>query len=291
MIDLVHLASRLRRDYPFEAARLIQAVRDAVLINRHTAAAPNSNGLSIYFPYENEGVFKHHLDLYLQSDFCGTYLAFVEDFTRHLVSGDASLYMVAQRALRSKDGRIYAAEIPKEWNILEARGILARERGYGVWLLIGMDYGAELDMEAEQARGTPPKDGWLTVNNNPAFAYREDGGSGIYSVLAELDGRKVNLAASLVDGKFTFLGAVPEAKDGRIPLPMYLPIEMGDRVTLLYPVVDTRRPGHKEEYERGPSFIVEKEMDFGFSPAEGRYGFMLVDVYNNEYITNITDAQ
>jgi hypothetical protein len=105
--------------------------------------------------------------------------------------------------------------------------------------------------------------------------------------LAELDGRRVNLAASYKDGNFIFLGAVPEAKDGRIPLPSYLPIEMGDEVTLLYPRVDTRRPGHKEEYERGPPFTVESEMDFGFAPAEGRYGFMLVDIYNNEYVTDV----
>jgi hypothetical protein len=288
MIDLVHLASRLRNDYPAEAARLIQAVRDAVLINRHTAASPNSNGLSIYFPYQNEGIFKHHLDLYLQSDFCGTYLAFVEDFTRHLTMGDASLYMVRSRAVRTGRGP-YAAKIPKEWNILEVRGVLARERGYGVWLLLGMDYGAEFDPETGLAKGTPPAEGWLTVDKKPAFAYREDGIDGVvvYSVLAELDGRKVNLAASLSDGKFTFLGAVPEAGDGRIPLPMYLPIEPGDKVTLLYPVMDTRRPGHEEKFERGPSFTVEKEMEFGFAPAEGRYGFMLSDIYNNEYVTDV----
>jgi hypothetical protein len=151
-----------------------------------------------------------------------------------------------------------------------------------------MDYGAVFD--AERASGNPPPDGWLTINGHPAFAYREDGADGysVYSVLAELDGRRVNLAASYKNGVFTFLGAIPEAKDGRIPLPVYQPIETGDTVALLYPFIDTRRPGHKEEYEPGPSFTVEKELEFGFAPADGQYGFMLVDVYNNEYVTNLT---
>jgi hypothetical protein len=283
MIDLVHLASRLSSEYPVESLNLIRAVRDCVLINRHTAASPNSNGLSIYFPYDNEGVFRHHLDLYLQSDFCGTYLGFVEEFTGHLVRGNSPLYMVHSRA--EKTGPTYTAEVPKEWNVLEAHGVLARSRGYGTWLLLGLDYGAEFDTETGLATGLPPGRGWLTVNGKPAFAYREDGG--VYSVLAELDGRRVSLAASYHNGRFTFLGAIPEAKDGRTPLPTYLPIEEGDTVTLLYPLVDTRRPGHREEYERGASFIVKDELIFGFSPVEGQYGFMLVDVYNNEYVTDL----
>jgi hypothetical protein len=279
MIDLVHLASRLRRDYPEEAERLIQAVRDCVVINRHTAGSPNSHGLSIYFPYENEGVFKHHLDLYLQSDFSGPYLAFVRDFTAQLKEGDASRYMV---------GLKHTSPIPAEWCILRAQWVLARHRGYGVYLLTGLVDDVALDVETGIASGIPPKD-WLTVNGNPAFAYSEDGADGIviYSVLAELDGRKVNLTASYKDREFTFLGAVPEAKDGRVPLPGYLPVEQGDTVTLLYPKIDTRRPGHEEEAERGPSFTVEAPMAFAFEPMEGTLGMLLTDCYNNEYVTDV----
>jgi hypothetical protein len=288
MIDLVHLAGRLKGSYPAESAQVIAAVRDAVLLNRHTAASPNSNGLSIYFPYENEGVFRYHLDLYLQSGFCDTYLGFVEDFTRHLTMGDSPIYMVNTRAVR-RGGTFYTAEIPAEWQILEARGVFARERGYGVWVLAGMDREAEYDTKKGLVSGSPPENGWLHLNGHPAFAYCEDGADGyaVYSVLAELDGRRVSLAVSYKDGGFTFLGAVPEAKDGRIPLPQYQPLEEGDSVTLLYPLIDTRRPGHEEEYERASPFTVKGALRFSFAPAEGEYGFVLTDVYNNEYVTNL----
>ncbi|MDR0325128.1 MAG: hypothetical protein LBI19_03415 [Oscillospiraceae bacterium] len=287
MIDLVHLAQRLRHDCPEEAAQLIAAVRDCVLINRHTAGAPNSNGLSIYFPYENEGVFKNHLDVYLQTGFSEPYIGFVRDFAGQLEQGDASLYMIGLKPEQTAS-EAYTASIPAEWHIMKAQWVLSRSQRYGVYLLIGLDDGVALDETAENAMGVPPER-WLTVNGNPAFAYREDGAEGVllYSVLAELDGRKVSLAVSCQDGQFAFLGAVPEAKDGRIPLPSYLPVEPGDTVTLLYPKIDTRRPGHEEEYERRPSFVIDQPMEFALAPVEGKPGFMLTDCYNNEYVTDV----
>ncbi|MDR0294389.1 MAG: hypothetical protein LBH95_09600 [Oscillospiraceae bacterium] len=287
MIDLVHLAQRLHSEYPEEAARLAGAVRNCVLINRHTASAPNSNGLSIYFPYENEGVYKNHLDLYLQCGFSEPYAEFVRDFTTRLEQGDASLYMVGLKPQKTKSGA-YTAPIPPEWQVLKAQWVLARPRGYGVYLLVGLDDGVTLDETEGRALGVPPKV-WLTVNKTPAFAYREDGsdGSVLYSVPAELDGNKVNLTASCKDGRFTFLGAVPEVKDGRIPLPKMLPLEKGDTVTLLYPKIDTRRPGHKEEYGRSPTFTVGEPMTFALSPVDGVCGFLLTDCYNNEYVSDV----
>jgi hypothetical protein len=156
--------------------------------------------------------------------------------------------------------------------------VLTRRRGYGVYQLVGL---------SEENKGPPHK--WLTVNNDPAFAYSEDGADGgvLYSVVAEMDGRKVNLAVSYKEKEFTFLGAVPEAKDGRVPLPGFLPVEKGDTITLLYPKIDTRRPGHEEEFFRSAQFTVDKPMEFSFSPAEGKAGLMLTDCYNNEYVTDI----
>jgi hypothetical protein len=269
MIDIVHLAQRARGYAPEKAENLIQAVRECVLVNRHTAGAPNSNGLSVYFPYENEGVFKNHLDLYLQSDFSGPYLEMVREFTERLKQGDASVYMV---------GLKHTSPIPDEWHITDKRWVLSRRRGRGVYTLIGLDKGSE----------TPPER-WLTVNGNPAFAYSGDGTDGIiqYSVLAERNGEKVNLAASCKNGQFTFLGAIPEAKDGRAPLPVYQPVEKGDTVTLLYPKIDVRRPGHEEEYMRGASFVVERPMVFSFAPVKGVCGLLLTDCYNNEYVTDV----
>jgi hypothetical protein len=269
MIDLVHLASRLGRDYPEEAERLTAAVRDCVLISKNTAGAPNSNGLSIYFPYENEGVFKNHLDLYLQSPFSEAYINFVRDFTRLLKQGTAPLYMVDLK---------HTQPIPDDWFILRSQWVLGRHRGHGVYLLTGM----EPEKEA-------PPERWLTVNGKPAFAYNEDGDGGltIYSVLAERNGAKESLIASYKDKTFIFLGAVPEAKDGRAPLPGYLPVESGDVITLLYPKIDTRRPGHEEEYEQSAPFTVEDPPVFAFERVEGVLGKMLTDCYNNEYITDI----
>lgn len=286
MIDLVHLAERLRSDYPEEAERLTEAVRDCVILNKHTAGAPNSNGLSIYFPYENEGVFKNHLDLYMQCGFSEHYLSFVRDFTEKLKLGDASLYMVGVKP--KKNGTVYTVSIPPEWHILEAHGVLARKQGYGVYLLIGLSGGVTYDEAADHVSGTPP-DGWLTVNGNPAFAQRESGEDGIvqYSVMAELDGRRVSLVASCDDDKFNFLGAVPEAQDGRVPMPSYLPLDEGDTVTLLYPKLDTRSTEHDEVYEKGPSFTIESPMEFGFAQVEGKYGFLLTDCYHNEYVTDM----
>jgi hypothetical protein len=269
MIDLIHLAERMRRYAPAAAEEVIGAVRECVLINRHTAGSPNSNGLSIYFPYENEGVFKHHLDLYMQSGFSPRYLDFVSDFTRRLKLGDASLYMI---------GLKHGEPVPEEMHILDKRWVLTRHRGGGVYVLVGMD---------KYSENVPGK--WLNVNGNPAFAYSEDRGGGltVYSVMAELDGRKVSLAASLKDGVFTFLGAIPETKDGRIPLPGYLPVEKGDTVTLLYPRLDTRRPGHEEDYERAQPFTVGDPPEFSFEAAKGKIGALLIDCYNNEYVTDV----
>jgi hypothetical protein len=268
MVDMIHLAQRMRRYAPEESERLINAVRDSVLVNRRTAGSPNSGGLSVYFPYDNEGVYKNHLELYLGSDFAGPYLEMVREFAGELKRGDEALYMADHD---------HTAPIPPEWSILKKQWALTRHKGYGVYYMTGLS----------EERASPPEK-WLTVNGNPAFAYCENGGGvKIYSVLAEIDGRKMNLAASYKDGCFTFLGAVPEAKDGRNPLPGYMPAEEGDTVTLLYPKIDTRREGHDEDFIRGASFVIEEPMKFEFAPVEGKVGMLLTDCYNNEYVTDI----
>jgi hypothetical protein len=168
--------------------------------------------------------------------------------------------------------------IPGEWHILKKQWVLARQQSRGVYILTGLD-GAE-------AADAPPE-AWLTVNGNPAFAYTDDNEHDMISVLAELDGRRVSLAASYKDGKFLFLGAIPEAKDGRAPLPGYVPVEEGDTVTLLYPKLDTRRPGHSEMFERGKPFILERPPAFAYEKVDGIYGMLLTDGYNNEYVTEL----
>jgi hypothetical protein len=56
---------------------------------------------------------------------------------------------------------------------------------------------------------------------------------------------------------------------------------------LLYPKIDTRRPGHAGEYERGLPFTVDAPMTFAFGPSEGTAGLLLTDCYNNEYVTDV----
>ncbi len=276
MVDLVHLASRLESAYPSEAEKLISAVGNCVILNRYTEDAPNSHGLSIYFPYENEGIYENYLELYLQLRFSEPYIQFVRAFSKELRGGVEPLYMSDIQT--EKLGTKYRAQLPPD--ILRVQGVMMREEEDGVFWLAGLCGG--VDVEGETAVGTPPGQ-WLTVNGAPAFAQFEDGDE--LSVLAERNGEKVSILVTADEDGVTLLGSVPEAKDGRIPQPMVYPIEEGDTIALLYPVIDTRRAGHEEEFASGEPFVVDQALEIEFAPVEGTYGFLLTDCYDNQMVT------
>lgn len=277
MVDLVHLASRLESTHPAEAEKLSAAVRNCVIYNRHTDDAPNSNGLSIYFPYENEGIYENYLELYLQLGFSKPYIQFVRAFSKELRGGVEPLYMSDIQTERL--GTRYRAQLPPD--ILRVQGVMMREEEDGVFSLIGLCDGVEADGTA--AAGVPP-DTWLTINGAPAFAQFEDGD--VLSVLAERNGEKVSILLEKQGDDITLLGSVPEARDGRVPLPTVYPIEEGDTVALLSPMIDPRRTGHEETFFSGEAFVVDQALEIEYAPVEGIYGFLMTDCYDNLLVTD-----
>ncbi|MDR1692524.1 MAG: hypothetical protein LBR72_04135 [Oscillospiraceae bacterium] len=260
MVDLVSLAESFADALPEEAARLEDAVRDCVVYNRHTDGADGANGLSVYFPYHNEGIYKTFLARY--PDFSRPYAALIRDFSSRL--GTGRVPRMAEQKLETRDGAVRMKAPP---DTLRAEGVLIRRP-----FLVGACGGVTIDGD-DLLSAIPQR--WLTINGAPVFA-RGEGDT--VSVPALHDGRKVSLLIKLDEDGATLLGSVPEAKDGRIPRPTVYPVESGDTLAFLYPVIGS------ETLAEGEPFTVGINLTVRFEPAEGEFGILLTDCGQKETV-------
>ena len=78
-VDLYHLASNMESLFPAESQAL-KAALDGFIVDSLTNL-PNTNGIAVYFPYNNKEYAEEWLDAYEEIDFSDTYTEFLRTFT------------------------------------------------------------------------------------------------------------------------------------------------------------------------------------------------------------------
>lgn len=291
MVDLVHLAQCLAHKYPRQSDELIAAVERSVVYNRHSENSPNSNGLSIYFPFENEAIWENYLDVYLDMGFTTSYAALVKEFSDQLRRRDTDFQRIEIPVTKGDDGR-YAVRIPSgtRSRIVSVRAVLVGRESEGAYYIYSFIPDVEYRSETGKAFASLPSR-WPGINGVPACARAEPAPDGrtLYSIPVKINDRDMNLMLSHQNGVFSLIGATPDGDEDQVPAPGILPIITGNVITLKYPRLE--QGSHREEdgYYLGPSFPVsDGGPDVGFFPLpSGKYylGFYLKDIYDNHFLT------
>lgn len=292
MVDLIHLAQRLRDSYPDEANELITAVRAAVAHNRHSKTSPNSNGLSIYFPFENEAILEDYLDVYLNIGFTKSYIELVRDFSAQLKAGDADTKS-ANLPVKKLSGK-YVMNLPDENSIVAVRAVLmGKENGDTYYIY---SYIPGIVCENGKCTVKLPRE-WLTLHGVLACEHAEDAPEGevLYSVPAMINEREMNIMLAREDFAYSAIGATPDGDENFSPAPGFLPIADGDIVTLKYPRIDINSDREEDGYYLGEAFTVSGgSLDVGMTALpSGKYyfAFYLTDVYDNHFLSDVVEVK
>lgn len=293
MVDLVHLAQRLRDKYPDESSELISTVRSAVAHNRHSKTSPNSNGLSIYFPFENEAILEEYLDVYLNIGFTQSYIELVRDFSAQLKAGDADTKSV-NLPVKKQNGQ-YIINVPENIskNIIAVHAVLLGKEDNGTYYIYS--YVPDTVYENRKSTVKLPNE-WLTLNGILACAHTENSPDGqiLYSVPAKINDRDMNIMLTRDDSVFEIIGATPDGDEDGSPAPSYLPIADGDTVIPKYPRIVIRSDREEDGYYLGEPFTVSGgSLDVGMTAlSAGKYyfAFYLTDVYDNHYLSEVSEV-
>lgn len=292
MVDLIHLAQRLRDKYPDEANELIAAVRAAVAHNRHSKTSPHSNGLSIYFPFENEAILEDYLDVYLNIGFTKSYIELVRDFSAQLKAGDADTKSV-NLPVKKLSGR-YVMNLPDESSIVAVRAVLMGKEGSGTYYIYS--YISGVACENGKCTVRLPKE-WLTLHMVPACAQAEEKPEGdiLYSVPAMINEREMNIMLTREDSTFELLGATPDGDEDDSPAPGFIPLVDGDTVTPKYPRIVINSDREEDGFYLGEPFTVSGgSMDARMTALpSGKYyfAFYLTDVYDNQFLSEVIEVK
>ena len=286
MVDLVHLAQRFSPKYPKESKALIAAVKSCVAYNRRSRTSPNSNGLSVYFPYENEPVMDGYLDVYLAMGFTEAYIGLIRSFSAELRAGDADTKRTEIPVEAAAGG--YKISVPDGITSLRA-ALLGRESGDAYYIFSYVP-GAALNGKTGSA-ALP--ESWLTLNGVLVCAYTEsaDERHVLYSVPVLVNGRDMNLMYAREGAALYEIGATPDGDEDTPALPGFLPINAGDAVTPKYPRVSLSSGREEDGYYLGETVGVT---DGGLAPefsalpgGEYYFAFCLTDIYDNHFWSEV----
>ncbi len=99
LVDLVDLLDRMPEKYKDEISNLKTALSDLVIYQKTDLV--NTNGISIFFPYENQKELNNNLLKYKELSFSNSYYNFVNDFSQKLVGGKISEWDLSNSAIES----------------------------------------------------------------------------------------------------------------------------------------------------------------------------------------------
>ena len=94
LVDLSDLLNKMPTKYEQEVYNLKTALSDLVVYQKTDLV--NTNGVSIFFPYENQKEINNNLKKYEELDFSKSYFNFIKDFSKELVTGKKSNWDLSQ---------------------------------------------------------------------------------------------------------------------------------------------------------------------------------------------------
>ena len=99
LVDLIDLLDKMPDKYEEDVNNLKTSLSDLVIYQKTDLV--NTNGVSIFFPFENQKEIKKNLDIYKELDFSEPYYDFVNDFTNRLVGNKISNWDISQNSIIS----------------------------------------------------------------------------------------------------------------------------------------------------------------------------------------------
>ncbi|MCL1820583.1 MAG: clostripain-related cysteine peptidase [Oscillospiraceae bacterium] len=283
MVDLVHLAQRFGNGYPDEADDLISAVRDAVVYNRRSKNSPNSNGLSVYFPLENEAIMEDYLDVYLSMGFSENYTSLIREFSAQLSAGDADSKDLDVKVRGEKER--FSVTLPKDVakNAVSLRGVLLDKFDDDVYLILSF---IDAVVDGDTGHAELP-DTWLTLDGSLLCARPGDAGN--LSAPVSVNGVDMNLLMARNGNEYSVSGVSPDGGEN-IAASALITLERGDIVTPRYPLFDINSDNEEDGYLPGAPIVVGDGVELipaRLPPGKYYFGFYVVDVYDNHFLTDV----
>jgi hypothetical protein len=294
MVDLVHLAQRFMGRYPKESKALIREVKQSVVYNRSSIMSPNSNGLSVYFPFENEAIIEGYLDVYLAMGFSEAYIEFIEEFVTRLKAGDADTKSV-KISVEKRDSR-YIIRMPNNTknDITSLRAVLLGKESEDIYYILSYVPNVRFDVEGGRGLVSLP-DKWLAMNGILVCARTERAPEErmLYSIPVMINERDMNIMYARERSAFYQIGASADSDEDTVAAPGFLPITDGDIITPKYPRFNLKSDREEDGHYFGESFVVsDGDLRLGFSTLpKGKYyfAFYLTDIYDNHFLSEIVE--
>lgn len=304
MIDLVDMAYKLENNYPDEARGLIEAVEDAVLYSKNSDNVEGAYGLSTYYIFGGKDEAGESLEVYKSLVMNPHYTNFLANFASALTGESFAKIDISDEKPEENSEGDYTIKLTEE----ELENLL--EIYFTVWEPVEgePDYyfmlGQSSDVEIEEdGTVTTEFDGvWPGVNGDFVCLYEISNGQGgkKYAIPAVLNGEDVDIITVFdkknPDGRI--IGARP-LTDGTTDMAAknLLKIKKGDKIKFLYYAEYFGEDSAKEleEWYEGEEFTVKDELKLEMLEVNAGetylYGFLLLDVQQNEYYTDFIEVE
>ena len=105
LVDLNDLLDNLPEKYIREVSNLRASLSDLVIYQKTDLA--NTNGISIFFPFENKKELSKNLKIYKELDFSESYYNFINDFSNKLTNSNSTNWDILSKEMTSnEEGKI-----------------------------------------------------------------------------------------------------------------------------------------------------------------------------------------
>lgn len=190
LVDLRDLIDNLPDEYTKEKDRVYASLEDLIIYQK--TDMNNTNGVSIYFPYENKSEIVSNLKTYKDFNFAYSYYDFISSFSSRLTGRKESNWDITKSKINSlEDGKI-ALTLPSDVvnNYSSADYIIFEKNsdGYFTPIFKGNDVVLEGNVLS------------TTVNNKSIVVTSKDGGSMYLTAVQALNGKdytKYNIPITL----------------------------------------------------------------------------------------------
>lgn len=190
LVDLRDLIDNLPTQYKQEKDKVYDSLEDFVVYQK--TDMKNTNGISIYFPYENKADVESNLKIYKEFNFANAYYNFISGFASRLTGKKESNWDITKSKIQSLEDRKIELTLPNDVvnNYSSADYIIFEKNndGYFTPLFKGTDVTLDGNVLS------------TTVNNKSITVTSKNGESMYLTAIEALDGKdyvKYNIPVTL----------------------------------------------------------------------------------------------
>lgn len=302
VVDIMDFAKHIKTvnpDVATSADVLINALNEAVVYKVKDKTKPNSNGLTMFFPFnklKNKSRIKTVMTKYQQIPFSKNYQNFLNVYTG-LAAADVVKPQVP-RGVTDRDNIIEAVCTSDDYDEAFVVLIAPDEKDQNVINFLGVMLPDEVTETNDGVSIKYNWDGkWIGLNGEPAnisdiyeTEYEDDNGKTakltILEIPVKINDEYVILEFMLdEDGNYELSNIVPEIEDDGLFAKETITIQPGDKMTFLYDKYDMTTDESFEE--EGKTITINSEDDIKLSiinlrPGDYMIGYSIIDYNQNE---------